>query len=326
MEQIRNNYTFSLIVPSWKRPDYLDTCLSTLLAQNYPNSFEIIVVLRSDDQESLEVALAAQHKIVNATCTLHIELVESSGFVRALRAGFTVTKNDLVGFCDDDAKYPLDWLTSLSSLFVSSSVGGVGGPIKEGGEWQGEVGPEGISKVSFFGKVTYGVRAKPNFSQMVHVASLPGANMSFRRNLLAEDVFDLMLDGPSYSPGNELIIGWSIRNQGFTLNYLPTCAVEHYSAAWIESSRTETCEKAEQYGHNLAYAHTRFAQPFRLVVYLLGTFLYGESISPGIVRIIIRKSLRRSSTQNGRAILRAKWKGSRRGFRMRIQDSKRTKY
>jgi glycosyltransferase involved in cell wall biosynthesis len=325
MSQIDNYYTFSIIVPSWKRPDYLKMCLDTLVAQDFPNSFEIIVVLRSSDQVSLEVARVAQQEISNTAGTLHIEFVESPGIVKAMKTGFKAAKNEIVGFCDDDAKYPQDWLRSLSSAFASPTVGGVGGPIKEGGKWQGEVGPEGISKVNFFGKITYGVRAMPNFQETVHVASLPGANMSFRRNLLSEDVFDEELDGPSYSPGNELIIGWSVRKQGFSLDYLPTCAVEHYSATWVESSRHEISGKATQYAHNLSYAHTRFAQPIRLVAYLLGTFLYGESISPGIIRIIFRKLLRRGKVQNGHAIIGAKWKGSRRGFRMRIQDSKRTK-
>ena len=74
-------------------------------------------------------------------------------------------------------------------------------------------------------------------SIIIEVDSLPGANMAYRRQALRESFFEMHLQFPGYSPGNELFLGWMVRKNGGKLVYDPNCVVEHFSAPWIESSR-----------------------------------------------------------------------------------------
>jgi len=259
--------TFTVILPSWKRPTFLQKCLTSLIGQNYKGEFKIIVVLRESDVESIRLVESLRRKEMSRNCSIKIVFVHEPGFVFALKAGFDNAASDLVGFCDDDAIYPPFWLTKLERELRACNVGGAGGPIKESGIWQGKVEPNDISRISYFGKITYGVRKEPNFKNVVHVSTLPGANMAYKRNLLDSKVFDHDLDGPSYSPGNELAIGWGVRRKGFVLNYIPDCWIEHYSAPWVESDRANNEGKAEQYGHNFCYIYGRYANFFHFIAY-----------------------------------------------------------
>lgn len=312
-----NVLTFSVIIPSWKRPEYLRQCLLTLRDQNYQYEVEFLVVLRPEDTASIEVVEQMKVNFAEYLKSLRVVWVNESGFVKALHEGFVHSRNEIVAFCDDDAKYPENWLQYISEPFVSEYVGGVGGPIKENGIWQGQTKPKQVARVSILGQITYGVRSEPKFSSLIEVDSLPGANMSYRRNLLAKEIFDTKLDHQGSAPGNELLIGWSVRNQGYKLVYNPNCVVEHFSAPWIESSRADICGKSKAFGFNLHYVFARCAPKHKLFIFIFWSIVFGNKLSPGLILVLLEKLSRKSKSVSLKQSLNTKFEGTRCGFAAR---------
>lgn len=309
--------TVSILVPTWQRPEFLHSCLKSLLSQTFLGTYEIIVIARPDDLATLAELTSLMNSQISSNCSLKFVEVLEPGFVRALKIGFLATTSEIVAFCDDDAIYPPNWLEQLEQGFISENVGGVGGPIKERGLWQGAVHADNVSKISPLGKMTYNVRAQPKFIHAVDVAMLPGANMAYRKSLLSEDLFDFHLDGLGFSPGNELVIGWSVRRQGYSLNYLPQCVVGHFSAPWVESKRHEPSRKGETYGHNMNYAFARFAPLWQFTIYFLGSLVVGDKVSPGPIRNLYRWSAQNQIPSNNYSLMKAKLIGAIRGFCIR---------
>ena len=312
-----NVLTFSVIIPSWKRPEYLRQCLLTLRDQNCQNEVEFLVVLRPEDTPSIEVVEQMKTNFVEYSKSLRVIWVNEPGFVTALHEGFVHSKNELVAFCDDDAKYPENWLQCISETFVSEHVGGVGGPIKENGIWQGSTKSNQVARVSILGRITYGVRSEPKFSSLIEVDTLPGANMSYRRNLLTKEIFDTKLDHQGSAPGNELLIGWNVRNQGYKLIYNPNCVVEHFSAPWVESSRADNPGKSKAAGFNFHYVFARCAPKHNLFIFLFWSIVFGNRLSPGLILALTGKISSKSMNVSLTQSLKTKFEGTRSGFAAR---------
>ena len=233
-----SEFDFSVIVPSVGRPNDLKKCLMSLTNQNYIGNYEIIIVLLEKDLLS---NLVANETIKKFKHLLHVSIrigfTAKLGFIQAIRTGFSQSSGEFVAFCDDDAVYPSNWLQKLSAGFECNGIHGVGGPIKEKGIWLDRTNGKRISRVTWYGKHHYRVRAYPDIANSIEVDSLPGANMAYRRSVLRESFFEMHLQFPSYAPGNELFLGWMVRNNGGKLLFDPTCIVEHYSAPWISGAR-----------------------------------------------------------------------------------------
>ncbi len=313
--------TFSVLIPSWKRPEYLRECLLTLRDQNYQYEVEFLVVLRPEDTPSIEVAEQMKANFAEYSKPLRIIWVNEPGFVKALQEGFIHSRNELIAFCDDDAKYPENWLQCISETFVSEHVGGVGGPIKENGIWQGSTNSKQVAFVSILGRITYGVRSEPNFSSPIEVDTLPGANMSYRRKLLYKEIFDTKLDHQGSAPGNELLIAWTVRNQGYKLLYHPNCVVEHFSAPWIESSRADSPGKSKAAGFNFHYVFARCAPKHKLFIFLFWSIVFGNRLSPGLILVLLGTFTSNSMSVSLKQSIKTKFDGTRCGFAARESNN-----
>ena len=120
--------TFSVIVPTYCRPEQLKVVLHSLSVMNYPMAaFEVIVV----DDESVpppdEVADSFRS-------TLHINLLKQkhSGPAAARNLGVGVAKNQYVAFTDDDCAVAPDWLQKYAFRFAELSECGIGGSVSNG--------------------------------------------------------------------------------------------------------------------------------------------------------------------------------------------------
>lgn len=277
---------FSVLVPSVGRAELLATCLGDLCTQDFAGRVEILVVLRPSDTATVDVV---QRLAESSTVDIRGVPVGKPGFVYALRTGVTAARGTFVAFCDDDARYPTDWLSRLRRHFVDPAVGGVGGMIREGGRWQGTVDAARISSVSWLGRPQYSIRAQPLFHQPVPADMLPGANMCYRRHLLNSDVFDDTLDGAGYSPGNELAIAWSVRRQGARTLLDPTIVVDHYSAPWVDGRRGPSPERTYTYSRNIAYIMCTYMRGVRRMAFLAYFFSFGQRESPGLAVWAIRR-------------------------------------
>lgn len=114
---------FSIIIPTYNRPEQLDRCLSAITALDYPrNRFEVIVV---DDggSRTLEPVIDPFGKNIDITLLKEAHM----GLSAARNAGALRGKGEILAFMDDDCMPSENWLTSLAVRFGQTPNLGVGG-------------------------------------------------------------------------------------------------------------------------------------------------------------------------------------------------------
>lgn len=108
--------TFSIIVPTFRRPDVVDRTLDALLATDYPEDrFEIVVVDDGDDARTREVVGAVQNSRVKFLTG------PGRGAAAARNFGAKVATGDYLVFVDDDRILGPAVLASLHALLGPTS-------------------------------------------------------------------------------------------------------------------------------------------------------------------------------------------------------------
>jgi GT2 family glycosyltransferase len=114
---------FSIIVPTFRRPQALTACLTALSHLDYPHeSFEVIIV---DDggQVPLEAVVAPFSDCLDVT--LHRQ--PHAGPAAARNAGAARAQGQFLAFTDDDCRPAADWLRALARCFDTAPDHAVGG-------------------------------------------------------------------------------------------------------------------------------------------------------------------------------------------------------
>ncbi|MEC4819722.1 MAG: glycosyltransferase [Scytonema sp. PMC 1069.18] len=114
---------FSIIIPTYNRPERLTACLESLTRLDYPlQNFEVIVV---DDgsKTPLEPVVARFHN------QLHLTLIKqtNAGPASARNTGAKEARGKYLAFTDDDCAPAPDWLTTLAAHFTKVPDCMVGG-------------------------------------------------------------------------------------------------------------------------------------------------------------------------------------------------------
>lgn len=120
-----NGITFSIIIPTYNRPQALARCLDSLSQLNYPqNGFEVIIV---DDgsHESLEPLLAAYKDRI----PLQLIRQKNAGPASARNAGSINAKGTFLAFTDDDCMPAPNWLSELETNLALKQNCMVGGRV-----------------------------------------------------------------------------------------------------------------------------------------------------------------------------------------------------
>ena len=115
--------TFSIIIPTYNRPEKLLSLLRTLVLLNYPRDrFEVIVVDDGSERKPDEVVAAFMND-------LNIVLLSAAhgGPARARQTGIDVARGKFLAFTDDDCAPRPDWLSNLEAVFTRSPDTAVGG-------------------------------------------------------------------------------------------------------------------------------------------------------------------------------------------------------
>ncbi|MEO8192465.1 MAG: glycosyltransferase family 2 protein [Gemmatimonadales bacterium] len=108
----------SVVIPTHRRPDDLERCLSAIAEQDY-RRFDVIVVDNSaGDSETREVAKRWKARYVTET---------KRGLCRARNRGALVSSADIIAYLDDDSIPEPNWLAGLANEFRDPDVMGVGG-------------------------------------------------------------------------------------------------------------------------------------------------------------------------------------------------------
>ena len=91
----------SVVVPTYRRPEPLDRCLSALLAQNFDAlRFEIII---ADDAASQDTRRQVEKWAKLARPAVrYVRVVENHGPAAARNAGWRAAQGRIIAFTDDD--------------------------------------------------------------------------------------------------------------------------------------------------------------------------------------------------------------------------------
>jgi glycosyltransferase involved in cell wall biosynthesis len=115
--------SFSIIVPTFRRPAQLSACLAALAALRYPRErYEVIVV---DDGSGAPPA----NEVARAAASLPVRLhrAEHGGPGSARNAGASVAEGDFLAFTDDDCAPEPDWLGALAGHLARTPDAAIGG-------------------------------------------------------------------------------------------------------------------------------------------------------------------------------------------------------
>jgi GT2 family glycosyltransferase/SAM-dependent methyltransferase/ribosomal protein S18 acetylase RimI-like enzyme len=114
---------FSIIVPTYGRPDQLGACLNSLSSLEYPRDrFEVIVV--DDGSPTPPADLVARfHNILNVKLLVH----PHAGPGAARNMGAAHAHGEFLAFTDDDCMPDANWLRALAARFVTASECAIGG-------------------------------------------------------------------------------------------------------------------------------------------------------------------------------------------------------
>src|SRR5215211_3109265 len=113
----------SIVVPTMGRADYLDIALQSLLAQDIPVPYEIVVVDDGSTDRTQEVAARAGVRLVRYPTRRSVNAARNTG-IHASRA-------ELIAFVDDDVDAPRSWLRALlDGAARHPEADAFGGPIR----------------------------------------------------------------------------------------------------------------------------------------------------------------------------------------------------
>jgi GT2 family glycosyltransferase len=231
---VSEQLTVTVVVPTRRRPDYLDVTLASVAPQARDARADLLVV--SDGPDSATAGVAARHG------ARLLELSHPAGLNAARNAAVAATSSDLVVFVDDDVEASLEWLEAmLAGARSTPEIDVFGGPIRarlEGG------GPRSC------GRETPPITTLDLGTEDRDVQFVWGANIAIRRSALERiGAFDETI----FIRGDEE--DWQRRYaaQGGRVRYLARAGVDHRRTA--EDSTIPKLARA-------AYAHGRAARRY----------------------------------------------------------------
>lgn len=207
---------FSVVIPTYKRPEGLDRVLNSLIDQS-DSDFEVVVV-----EDGSKVAESICNKF-KANLNISYFWQENSGPAKARNLGVKKAKGEIIAFTDDDMKLPTDWIAKLKDGFKRHpEVGGVGGFMKA---------PESVFQSSKFAQYEWFVSHKTyhaDLNERVGGFENPAGgtnNIAFKKEVLEEvGGFDEHFPVPA---GEDADLKKRITDRDHKLLYIPLQA-DHY--------------------------------------------------------------------------------------------------
>ena len=121
-------FFISVVVPTYKRPELLNRCLTALFMQTMdPSRYEIVVVDDGPTDETREVVFSWSKK--NGPRVRYLANTHRHGPAAARNRGWQAADGDIIAFTDDDCIPAADWLTVGSVPFADPMVHGISGRI-----------------------------------------------------------------------------------------------------------------------------------------------------------------------------------------------------
>ncbi len=121
----------SVVVPTFKRPDLLEKCLTALLAQDFaPTDYEIIIV---DDAACDETRQQVECRAKHVECCGHtiryipvMDIRSPRGPATARNRGWRAARSEIIAFTDDDCIPERNWLKAGVAVLAGGTIGASG--------------------------------------------------------------------------------------------------------------------------------------------------------------------------------------------------------
>lgn len=119
---VQEQLFFSIIIPTYNRPERLSTCLQSLANLDYPSDFEVIVV---DDGSEMPI----EPVVAPFRNQLDLTLITqpNAGPAKARNTGAAKARGKYLAFTDDDCAPASDWLKTLAARFATAPDCMIGG-------------------------------------------------------------------------------------------------------------------------------------------------------------------------------------------------------
>ncbi|WOP17214.1 glycosyltransferase [Raineyella sp. LH-20] len=219
--------TTAVIIATYNRPDRVRDCLDHLARQSTAPD-RVIVVDSSPDARTERV-------VRDFPDVLYARNPMGRGRTPESRQiGYSMTREDIVAFLDDDANAWPDWLEQLLARYDSPEVAGVGGSALNGVPGERRAGIGSIGLLLPDGRLTGNFAADPG--RDIDVDHLLGANMSFRRTAI-DDIGGIYGDYPGTCLREESDLALRIRTRGHRLVYTPAAVVDHLPGEYAKGKR-----------------------------------------------------------------------------------------
>ena len=290
---MNSSTTISVVIPTYRRPEDLRRCILSLAQQRHLPS-EVIVVARDTDRETQVVVeeLSLQQtpwvSFRKILACLQMVIVTKPGQVAALIAGIAKATGDIVAITDDDAVPYTHWLTRIAHHFTSDpTIGGVGGRdwLYFGKELQaGE--RETVGRVRWFGGRIGNHHLGMGAARSVEV--LKGANMSYRREAIANIRFNENLRGNGAQVHNDLAFSLSVKKAGWKLVYDPEVSIYHFAGArFAEDQRHQFNAGAFSNAvHNETLALLKYLPTLNQLCFWIWAIVVGNREAFGFVQLL----------------------------------------
>ena len=281
----------SLIIPTYRRPEYLRRCVKATAEQTRKPD-EVIIVMRDTDVDSgkLITCMQTQYK---ETLTLKKITVPKHGKSVAINSALEVVTGDIICFTDDDAEPYPDWTERIIEHFKNSTVAGVGGRdiiVKNGKSIEGKC--KVVGKMSWFGRCIGNHHLELESETPIETDFLKGVNMTFRTDYLSGFRLDenLKWQGAAH---DEMDFCFFVKKRGGKIIFDPRIKVTHYVAPRLwGAKREEFTKNIYEHSHNYTYLILKYFSWPKKMIFLTYFFLVGQRSSWGLFTMLIDPLLR----------------------------------
>ena len=291
----------SVIVPTYRRREYLKRCLEGLARQT-KRPDEVIVVVRDTDTVSQQMVTQLQIEL-RKSLNMKVSSVHKSGHEPALNAGLNEARGNIICFTDDDAEPWSDWIERIEKHFRDPTIAAVGGRdivIVDGEPIEGQC--KVVGKMFWFGRYIGNHHLELQRDKPVEVDLLKGVNMAFRSSYLDGICFGGYLELQAGSNW-ELDLCLSIKEKTGRIVYDPELRVDHYAAPRLwGTGREDLAKNIYAYSHNYTYVILKHFPWHRKAAFLIYIFLVGQHSSWGPVTMLIDPILKGRITWRGQVV------------------------
>jgi len=219
---------FSIVIPCYNEAQYLGEAIHSLRNQDYPGSYEIVVVDNNCTDDTAAIARKLGARVVSE---------QTPGVCSARQRGTAASIGEIVISADADTTYAPDWLSTIDRSFGRSErIVAVCGPCryKDGPLW-GKVYPPMLFGIVWLvylltGRTLYATATniafkKEHWSGYDTNLTQGGDELGLIRNLRRRGRVHFDFTNPTYTSGRRL-------TRGFIYNFFVTF-VTYYLLAYL---------------------------------------------------------------------------------------------